>query len=62
MRDPEKIRNYLLASMALILGMPLYSQTEKQLVPSDLRQQTIVTEPVTLRKGFFRIGTIATTG
>jgi hypothetical protein len=33
-----------------------YSQTEKLLVPSDLKQQTIVTEPVTLRKGFFRAG------
>ena len=33
-----------------------FSQTEKLLVPSDLKQQTIVTEPVTLRKGFFRAG------
>jgi hypothetical protein len=33
-----------------------FSQTEKLLVPSDLKQQTIVTEPVTLRKGFFRTG------
>ncbi|MBA4321993.1 MAG: hypothetical protein C0408_04175 [Odoribacter sp.] len=31
-------------------------QTEKQLVPADLKQQTVVTEPVTLRKGFFRGG------
>lgn len=37
----------------------LYGQTEKQLVPSDLKQQTIVTEPVTLSKGFIRIGSIA---
>lgn len=33
-----------------------FCQTEKLLVPSDLKQQTIVTEPVTLRKGFFRAG------
>jgi hypothetical protein len=33
-----------------------FGQTEKLLVPSDLKQQTIVTEPVTLRKGFFRAG------
>lgn len=31
-------------------------QTEKLLLPSDLKQQTIVTEPVTLSKGFFRAG------
>jgi hypothetical protein len=35
-----------------------YCQTEKQLVPADLKQQTIVTEPVTLRKGFFRAGVL----
>jgi hypothetical protein len=37
----------------------LVAQTEKQLVPSDLKQQTIVTEPVTLSKGFLRIGAVA---
>ncbi len=31
-------------------------QVEKLLVPSDLRQQTIVTEPISLRKGYFRPG------
>jgi hypothetical protein len=55
----KEIRIYLLAVLALIPGSLVYSQTEKQLVPSDLKQQTIVTEPVTLRKGFFRIGTLA---
>lgn len=45
-------------SIYLLILFPLiaFSQTEKQLVPSDLKQQTIVTEPVTLRKGFFRAG------
>jgi hypothetical protein len=33
-----------------------HCQTEKQLVPSDLKQLTIVTEPSTLHKGFFRAG------
>jgi len=33
-----------------------YGQSEKLLVPSDLKQQTVVTEPVTLRKGYFRAG------
>jgi hypothetical protein len=40
----------------LILALPIYCQTENQLVPVDLKQQTIVTEPVTLRKGFLRAG------
>lgn len=44
----------------LIIGLPAtaFSQTEKLLVPSDLKQQTIVTEPVTLRKGYFRTGLV----
>ncbi len=39
-------------------GFSAKAQTEKLLVPSDLRQQTIVTEPVTLRKGYFRSGLV----
>ncbi len=41
----------LLASATVVTG-----QTEKLLVPSDLKQQTVVTEPVTLRKGYLRTG------
>ncbi len=42
---------------ASILLTPIASgQTEKQLVPSDLKQLTVVTEPSTLYKGFFRTG------
>lgn len=52
------IKKLTLVFLALLTGMPVYCQTEKQLVPADLKQQTIVTEPVTLRKGFFRIGTL----
>ncbi len=59
MINSKKARSYLPAIMTLILSLPVYGQSEKQIVPSDLRQQTIVTEPVTLRRGFFRIGTIA---
>ncbi len=40
----------------MISASSAFSQTEKMLVPSDLKQQTIVTEPVTLRKGYFRAG------
>jgi hypothetical protein len=42
--------------LLLTLTAAGYGQTEKLLVPSDLKQQTIVTEPVTLRKGYFRTG------
>lgn len=31
-------------------------QTEQMIVPGDLKQQTIVSEPVTLRKGYLRSG------
>lgn len=34
------------------------AQTENILVPTDLKQQTIVTEPATLRKGFLRTGIV----
>lgn len=43
----------------LLLSAPLLSgQTEKLIVPSDMKQQTIVTEPVTLNKGYLRAGVI----
>ncbi len=32
------------------------AQVEKQLLPAELKQQTILTEPPTLNKGFFKIG------
>lgn len=35
---------------------PVFSQTEKLLNPADLKQQTIITEPLSLRKGYLRIG------
>jgi hypothetical protein len=49
-----------LASFLLLsAGLNLFCQTEKQLVPSDIKLQTLVTEPVTLRKGFLRLGSLA---
>jgi hypothetical protein len=51
----------------LIYMLPLFSlyaagQSEKQLLPSDIKQQTIVTEPVTLTRGFFRTGVMVSYG
>jgi len=56
MRILPYIKKFGIICQLLILTLPIYCQTEKQLVPADLKQQTIVTEPVTLRKGFFRAG------
>ncbi len=42
----------------LILIPDISGQVEEIIIPSDLKQQTIITEPATLRKGFFRIGTV----
>jgi len=50
----KRIVNILILTLATLVG---YGQTEKQLVPSDLKQLTVVTEPSTLYKGFFRAGT-----
>lgn len=40
-----------------ILTTPLaFGQTEQMIIPGDLKQQTVITEPVTLRKGYLRAG------
>lgn len=56
MNQQIKIRGWLIISLIIFLDAASYSQTEKQVVPGDLKQQTIVTEPATLRKGFLRAG------
>jgi hypothetical protein len=43
---------YILAMISSLA----YSQTEKILNPADLKQQTVITEPLSLRKGFLRVG------
>lgn len=58
MKNISKMKKSILIYLLIIPVAAVYSQTDKQLVPSDLKQQTIVTEPVTLRKGFLRIGTL----
>jgi len=46
---------FIYGSLALLLMSSLASgQTEQQVLPSELKQQTVIQEPVTLRKGFFR--------
>jgi len=50
------MKKIIIIYLLLLLTSTVFSQTEKLLVPSDLKQQTIITEPVTLHKGFFRAG------
>ena len=40
----------------LLVHMIAYAQVEEKIVPTDLKQQTIVTQPITLYKGFLRAG------
>jgi len=58
MKEIEFIRKLLLSAWGITATALSFSQTEKQLMPSDLKQQTIVTEPVTLKKGFLRVGSM----
>jgi hypothetical protein len=53
MRIMKKILIILLVSSAWLTAA---AQFEKIIQPSDLKQQTIINEPVTLRKGFLRTG------
>jgi hypothetical protein len=42
--------------LLLLTASVSFGQIEKILNPADLKQQTIVTEPLSLRKGFLRVG------
>ncbi len=47
----KKLFIYLLFSIGIADS---YSQFEQMILPADLKQETVITEPATLRKGFFR--------
>ncbi|MCX6328091.1 MAG: hypothetical protein NTZ85_01065, partial [Bacteroidia bacterium] len=51
------MKKFILIYLFLSAGFTVKAQFERIIQPSDLKQQTIVTEPVTLRKGFFRAET-----
>jgi len=42
--------------LLVIFSTLAFGQTEKIINPADLKQQTVITEPLTLRKGFLRVG------
>ena len=52
------MKKTLLFICSLNLIINISGQVEQMTIPSDLKQQTMITEPATLRKGFFRIGII----
>ena len=51
-------RALLLIVLPSVLFANSFSQTEEQFLPSEIKQSTIVTEPVSLNKGFFRLGSV----
>lgn len=44
----------VLISTLLTMSVGIYSQSEKQLLPSEIKQLTVVNEPITLHSGFLR--------
>ncbi len=50
------MRLFIFICLLSALSLSTSGQSERQLLPSDIKQQTIVTEPVTLSRGFFRAG------
>lgn len=51
------VKNVLiLALFTLSLTYKIFAQTEQNVLPTEKKQYTIITEPITLYKGFFRVG------
>jgi hypothetical protein len=51
--------SFLTICLYLCIPFKTFGQFENIIIPSDLKQQTIITEPPTLRKGFLRAGIAA---
>lgn len=56
------MKKFIFLAFLVFSPMLIKAQTENILLPSDLKQQTIVTEPPTLRKGFLRAGLVGSFG
>ncbi|MGA1976387.1 MAG: hypothetical protein ABSG89_00880 [Bacteroidales bacterium] len=50
------LKRFIEICLVLSAAIDASGQTERMLQPSDLKQRTIVTEPVTLKKGYLRAG------
>lgn len=54
-----KLSAIILSGMFLFLFFhQVTAQTEKQLTPKEIKQSTIVTQPITLNKGFYRVRSV----
>jgi hypothetical protein len=49
------MKRILLYIALIIITTKIAGQTEKQLAVSEIRQQTVVNEPLTLQKGYFKV-------
>ncbi len=56
------MKKHFILIICYLLAGKAWTQVEEQVLPTDLKQQTIITQPVTLYKGFFRIGFTGTYG
>ncbi len=56
------MKKIIILSLFTLIFSGLSAQTVEMILPSDLKQQTIITEPSTLNKGFFRVGIITNYG
>lgn len=50
------IRSILIAILLLFAMQMAFAQTEQEVLPAERKQLTVITEPFTLYKGFFRAG------
>jgi len=50
------MKRTIIYTIFLLISLPGFSQAVEMMLPSNLKQQTIITEPPTLHKGFFRAG------
>jgi hypothetical protein len=54
----SKHKIFLTAILVITCSLKISAQTERLVIPGELKQQTIVTEPPTLRKGFLKAGLV----
>jgi len=56
------MKKIFVSLVLIILASVAYSQEEDQLLVSEIKQSTVITQPATLKKGFFRISAVFTYG
>ena len=50
------LRTILIAILLLVYSAISFAQTEEEILPAERKQLTVITEPFTIYKGFFRAG------